>query len=221
MSDKEKLQDPLKSLDQLYEPDERQKFFWGTLEDRHENLSKIILNDNVPIDVRQLFETAKNLSLYSWFVYRFHPVSELISFTALEMALRERYLSENPPKANSKSHHLNLYKLLQHAKDKKWIVNEKFQSIYRRAKHQAEYEKMLKMAEEHDFEKEPSMPIEEPNEEEIKSVMLGIDIVKAITENAHKIRNNLAHGSSNLNPNSITTLRTNAELINQIYPPIS
>ncbi len=96
MTDRNELQDPLKPLDRIYEPDERQISFTASLEDRHAALEEITLSDAAPLDVRQLFETAKNLSLYSWFVYRFHQVSELISFSALEMALRERYLLENP-----------------------------------------------------------------------------------------------------------------------------
>ena len=79
------------------EPDIRQQHLC-TLEEMHQLLDDIVLNDEVPDDVYQLFETAKNLSLYSWFMYRFHQVAELMSYTALEMALRHRYLLEHPNK---------------------------------------------------------------------------------------------------------------------------
>lgn len=59
-------------------------------QDYHEALSKIVLNDTVPARSRELFETAKNLSLYSWFVYRFHPIAELTGWLALENALLEK-----------------------------------------------------------------------------------------------------------------------------------
>ncbi len=213
------VEDPLKPLNQIYEPDERQQFLPATLEQRHRALSEITLNDSAPLQVRQLFETAKNLSLYSWFAYRFHQVSELISFTAVEMALRERFLAENPPQADSVQRAPSLFQLMRHAKDKKWITNDGFPSLYERARHFAAHNKAVNMSQEHDFEEEPIMPIEEPSEEEAAAEMANMDMVKAITDNAHKIRNSLAHGSSILHPGSVTTLRTNAEVINQIYLP--
>lgn len=217
MCDKQEIQDPLKPLNQIYEPDERQKHFFGTLADRHETLNKIVLNDNVPLEVRQLFETAKNLCLYSWFVYRFHQVAELISFSALEMALRVRYLAENPIERESKQRPPALYQLMQYAKRERWITNEGFLGLYELARHHAEHNKMVEKLKTHDFEKQPDMPIDEPTEDEIQEVLDRLDRVTAIADNAHKIRNDLAHGSSTLHPNSISTLRTNAEVINQIY----
>lgn len=219
MTSREKLQDPLKSLDQICEPDERQASFVGTLEDNHAELNSIILNEAVPIDVRQLFETAKNLSLYSWFVYRFHQVSELIAFAALEMALRDRYLAENPVDEKSKKKRPpSLYDLMQHAKKEKWLNNEDFPSLYARAKHHAQHIKMMEKIKSHDFEKDPSIPVDEPTEGDIKEALESLDMVEAVTSNAHRIRNDLAHGSKTLHPNSIWTLQTTAEVINQIYP---
>lgn len=213
----ENLQDPLKPLNKIMVPDERQNFFLGSLEGRHAELQNIILIGTVPLEVRQLFETSKNLSLYSWFVYRFHQVAELISFAAIEMALRERYLAENPIDSKSNQKTLNLYKLMQHAKKEKWLTNQGFSDLYALAKHHAEYKKMIKKMETHDFAVAPSMPIDEPTQEEIQEALAGVDRVNAVAENANKIRNDLAHGSSRLNPSSISTLRLNADIINQIY----
>ncbi len=56
--------------------------FLISIEHHHNQLQQISLSSAVPSSARQLFETAKNLSLYSWFVYHFHQVSELISFSA-------------------------------------------------------------------------------------------------------------------------------------------
>lgn len=120
--DSEKVQDPLKPLDEICEPDMRQKFFRGDGLDRnHAELSGIVLSKKVPVDVRQLFETGKNLSLYSWFVYRFHQVSELVAYSALEMALRLRYEKES-----GKTARVSLKKLLEYAQKENWINNEEF-----------------------------------------------------------------------------------------------
>ena len=84
------IDDPLKALEEILKPDPRRPHLVGTLAEEHADLATISLNDAVPVIVAQLFETAKNVSLYSWFVYRFHPVSESVAFSALELALNLR-----------------------------------------------------------------------------------------------------------------------------------
>lgn len=212
--DFEKLQDPLKPLDQVYEPDERQKYFTGSLADVHAEVSTITLNENAPLEVRQLFETAKNLSLYSWFAYRFHQVSELICFTALEMALRLRYEDENPDCKKR----MMLKGLMIHAKNEMWITNDGFPSLPETAKHSAHYKKRTSLMRTHDFDKNPTLRIEEPTEQEILEEMKNVDIVDTVVKTAANIRNDLAHGSNTLHPHSIATLRRTSEIINQIYP---
>lgn len=71
-------------------PDPRHDGALGTPDSLHADLNVIAIHDGVPLHVRQLFETAKNLSLYSWFVYRFHPIAQLIGHSSLEQALKER-----------------------------------------------------------------------------------------------------------------------------------
>lgn len=214
MSDK--VDDPLKELTEITQPDCRQRYFNNTLELNHEELTSITLHTGVPVEVRQLFETAKNVSLYSWFVYRFHQISELVAFGALEMALRLRYESECecPNKKKSK---LTLYPLLQYAKEHNWITNEGFPSLESRVKECAGKRKNDRRALAHDFETEPEMYWEEPTEEEIAEAHNDFDLVSAIAGNAHNIRNELAHGSSQMHPHSISTLHTVGEVINQLY----
>ena len=210
----DKVEDPLKPLDEIREPDERSHNFVAGLEDNHAELNDIVLNDAVPLEVRQLFETAKNLSLYSWFVYRFHQVAELVSFTALEMALRERYQKENPQ--NEKR--LMLRKLLTHAKSQGWIKEENFSGRMGRARHAAEMKKIHELMQSQDGEGIPVMEIPEPTEAEIQEALKTINMVDSVVKAGPEIRNILGHGSSMLHPNSITTLKINAEVINQLFP---
>lgn len=84
------VQDPLKALDRITQADPRHDGPLGSLERLHANLDTIRLQSCVPLHVRQLFETAKNLSLYSWFAFRFHPVAKLMGYASLERALKER-----------------------------------------------------------------------------------------------------------------------------------
>jgi len=88
------VQDPLKPLDRISHADPRYDGSPGKLKLAHARLDALQLHQGVPMHVRQLFETAKNLSLYSWFVYRFHPIAQLIGYASLERALKERLARE-------------------------------------------------------------------------------------------------------------------------------
>ena len=214
--DFEKVQDPLKSLDEICEPDKRQKLFLGiSLNGNHAKLSRIKLNRRVPVEVRQLFETAKNLNLYSWFVYRFHQVSELTAYSALEMVLRLRYEKEV-----GKKRRVTFRKLLGYAQENNWIDNNRFSRAYRNetARRKAEHEKLLE-AVSGALGSGESIPIDPPTEQEVLKALNEFDMVSGIVDSFAILRNELAHGSSTLHPNSIATLEVVAEVINQIYKP--
>lgn len=206
------IDDPLKPFDEICKPDSRQEFLVGSLEDRHIELSKIILCNDVPADVIQLFETAKNLSLYSYFVYRFHQASELIAFTAMEMALREKHKTEYPEKKPPM-----LSKLLELARDNGWIVEEKFSNRDVLARSNAQIKKAYKAISLVVKEKQEPVSIEDPTEEEIQEALLELNMVGGIVDATAYLRNTLAHGSNMLHPNSISTLRKTADVINQLF----
>src|SRR2546426_803333 len=65
-----------------------------TIQDYHQAVSQFTLNAKVPEEIVHQFETAKNLYLYAWFVYRFYPVCEHHALACLELALRKRYEHE-------------------------------------------------------------------------------------------------------------------------------
>ncbi|MCF8078613.1 MAG: hypothetical protein K9K88_04950 [Desulfobacterales bacterium] len=92
----------LKSLSGIFEPDIRSTAWFISepesgkqrkiaIEDHHKWISEIALVKSVPEKIRDHFETAKNLLLYSWFVYRFAPVAERHALTSLEFALKEYF----------------------------------------------------------------------------------------------------------------------------------
>lgn len=61
-----------------------------TIDSIYAELEKIELQESVPESVRSHFATAKNLVLYSWFVYPFNMVAALHAFASLEMAVKEK-----------------------------------------------------------------------------------------------------------------------------------
>jgi len=68
-----------------------------TIESLYSLIEPLVLPANVPDDVRSHFETAKNLALYSWFVYAFNVVAAMHAFASLEMAVRMKTNDDKAP----------------------------------------------------------------------------------------------------------------------------
>jgi hypothetical protein len=89
----------LKKFDEICEPDVRQKCFViidpdraGTrpqmLKDFYDYAESIQLHEGIPEEVRNHFQTARNLIIYSWFYYPFNVTAQICAYTSLEFALR-------------------------------------------------------------------------------------------------------------------------------------
>lgn len=98
----------LKPLSEVYQPDIRYRGMvdlnttTGTVSETtigsfYSALEPLVLNQNVPDDVRSHFETAKNLALYSWFVYSFNVVAAMQGFASLEMSVRMKLNDKKTP----------------------------------------------------------------------------------------------------------------------------
>lgn len=90
----------LKPLDEVCQPDVKYRnrvdldhstgiITDTTVESIYRRIEPIQLNENVPEDVRSHFEIARNLALYSWFVYSF-VVAAMQAYSSLEMALKRK-----------------------------------------------------------------------------------------------------------------------------------
>jgi hypothetical protein len=66
----------------------------------HSLVEAVRLNAGVPEEVRSHFETAKNLILYSWFVYSFNEVATMHAMASLEMAVRAKTGEQETPFKN-------------------------------------------------------------------------------------------------------------------------
>jgi hypothetical protein len=91
----------LKNFDEIYLPDVRHRNRVNVdtstgevsefkLDDIYSLIEAVCLNDNVPEEIRSHFETAKNLIIYSWFVYSFNTVAALHALASLEMAVKAK-----------------------------------------------------------------------------------------------------------------------------------
>lgn len=95
--------DRLRFPDKVFEPDPRstgvgvmgdQGVRSKTLQDQFDDLAPITLHEGVPREVVVKFDTARNLNLFSWFVFRFHTAARTHAYECLELALKMRFKEE-------------------------------------------------------------------------------------------------------------------------------
>ena len=154
----------LRPAEYVCEPDPRSTMFVkidrtnGTsrdieLADHHEGISKYVLHAGVPEEIVVQFETARNVYLYAWFIYRFYAVAEHQSLACLELALRERLKAEIKA-GKIKRGRPTLHPLLQYAIGHGLLKNEGF-SAWRnrgeiRSRSRVEMEKIREATEKND-----------------------------------------------------------------------
>src|SRR5258708_1996487 len=160
----------LKPRDEVLEPDVRCSNMGNfehstgsitefTLDTIYQEIEPIRLNASVPESVRNHFETARNLVVYSWFVYSFNVVAAMHAFASLEMAVKEK------------------------TGDKKSSLKNQLDKVFKGRQ----------------FAGGLGPPI---------------DVSKAISY----LRNDLAHGSTTLHGQGLASIRTSADLINELFP---
>ena len=203
---------PLVEFTKIGEPDERQSFFNLSLEDLHAELENIELCPGAPEPVRDLFDTAKNLSLHSWFVYEFHPIAELTGFLTLERALKTRAMQERPSLAKR-----SLREIMNYAVDHGWISEDGFEGRQGIARARVLDRKFRESIERLKVSGAEPEPVDEPTAEEIAREAKDMRVLESICSAAIDIRNSLAHGENPLAPFSHRRLRMTANLINQLF----
>lgn len=182
------------------------------VKDYHEAVSKLELNTSVPENIRHYYETARNLYLYSWYIYRFFPVAEQQALFCIEFALRERAKGDEGVPKNK-----TLAKLLKYAQREGLIKNEGF-SLWRnrgeiRSRQRYDAELSRRMNEEGLDQVEIDYSSIEVTEDD-----LDYDYVSILVKTLPKIRNDYAHGTSMLHNQSLGMIQIACELVNQLYP---
>lgn len=199
------MMDTLKLLEEVAEPDERWANFGYpdpvdfsfhpiALAERYAAIAAISLKPCVPEYIREHFETAKNLLLYAWFVYRFIPVAELHAYSTVEMALKERATQASLQTRT-------LAPLLKIAIKRGWIVDEDFSNVRRERE---------AMEREWEWRRQFGLA---PTPEESDAQRY----CKMLLDSMPHLRNDLAHGSKTLHPGGVGTLAICADLINQLF----
>lgn len=218
------LCDALRDEDSALAPDARCESFAvidsggirpASLQDQQRLIAGFALSSAVPLEIRVHFETAKNLFLYAWFVYRFHPVAEQQALASLEFALRKRLA---PPKSENDDagSRGGLSALLKRAHARGLIRNDAIRNrthwaaelARERYRHEALLEMISSNAEE--------MVLHE-TDVQLTDADLAYDWIGNFVESLPRIRNIHAHGTSMLYPNVMRTFEIVSDLIDQLY----
>lgn len=190
-----------------------------TLIDQTDLISLFTLNRNVPEEVIIHFETAKNIYLYSWFVFRFYQVAEQHAFATLEYALRlgcpefVKQYSDN----NRFNNEPGLKTLIKHAAKSGRVKNELFPSriawASQRAKARFSHLKLNEMVKAGLNEMEYDDSSIEPSYDDLNH-----DWIEDFIEHIPALRNDLAHGSPALHHTVIHTFDVVSSMINMLFP---
>lgn len=188
-----------------------------TLKERHTDISTFKLTLAAPLDVRGHFETAKNLYLYAWFVYRFYPVAEQQALATLEFALRERLAPLFPDQFGpSAKRSPSLRTLIEKAYKEKLIGNAGLRANERLARSRAHYRASMECIREMQERGLSEMQFDgsaiEPLPEDYAH-----DSLKMFAETLPFFRNTYAHGSSMLHSTVLGTFEVVTDLVNQLY----
>jgi hypothetical protein len=197
-----------RKLSQMADPDPR----WQcrpmmSLQIYYERIVELALNPVVPPEIIVHFDTARNLLLYGWHVYRFVEVAKMQAFGSVEMALRVR-LNEFPVLTRKRGKRQRgvgntLCPMLERAIDLKLVVDDGFREIQRQ-------DEMWRMdAELRAGATGEILPARPPRSQYY---------VNMLARNFPSLRNELAHGSKILAGGGGLVLEICCDLINQLFP---
>lgn len=220
--------DKLKSLKEIGNADVRNSFFSrfdamgirkDSLAEHHADIARIQLSPHVPTDVVIQFETARNLYLYAWYVYRFYPVAQHQALACLELGLRERLGGSIPASYLRRPRDIpTLRPLLQYVIDSGLVKNEGFRQwrehIQRRAENRYRDEQIAAMIDAEKTSCELRYEDAVPNEQDED-----FDYLALLKEFLPRIRNSHAHGSTNLSNQVLGTFELVQEILDQVYQP--
>lgn len=185
------------------------------IKQRLAEVAEYVLNDNVPEKVRIHFETAKNLYLYAWFVYRFHMVAEHYVYATLELALRVRFY---PPEgeAGARKTPPTLEPLLRRARKEGLLANKSLSVSQRRALVNARQRHTMQIIERMRAEGLDEIAYDEsdivPGDEDYS-----FDCLAVWTKTIPQVRNTHAHGTTSLWPTVLGSFELVSEMINQLF----
>lgn len=156
--------DSLKTLEQITVADPRNNHI--ELADWHNRIAKLELTPTTPTPVKQLFENAKNIALYTYFAYCLHQAAEATGYSALEKALKMKYDMERQNLTGSREPR-TLQQYMNLALSQGWITDEDYESSRHLAASRVSSQQICQMIEDGALESGEPVPVPESEEREI------------------------------------------------------
>ena len=215
----EALRDP----DSVMAPDPRTGMSFGqaslSLAAHHADIARIQLSTAVPEPIAIQFETARNLYLYAWHVYRFYMVASTQALSTLEFGLRERLPTRLPkPYQGERQKKPMLAGMLGYAIDQRLLRNEAFRRWQQASENNARERRSLEALHTMIDQGLESMEIDEHDPIEVTPEDQQWDLVAVLRDSLPNLRNQLAHGSPMLTHQVLGILELVAEILGQLFP---
>lgn len=166
-------------------------------QDHYRNIEALALSGSVPKELRDHFDTARNLLLYAWFVWEFIPVAELHAYGSVEMALRTKLGYEQD------GHGPALHRLFNEAIRRSLLHDIGFRHFHRRRAKRREFVELLAQAV--GLEAAPEPPPDP------------LAYCRVLARWLPYFRNRLAHGSRMNMGHGLWTLELCADVISQLH----
>ncbi|CAE6938401.1 hypothetical protein R69608_05089 [Paraburkholderia nemoris] len=184
----------------------------------HRDISAIQLAIGVPEAVAIQFETARNLYLYAWHVYRFFPVAQSQALFTLEFGLRVRLPDRLPERyQHPRQQQPMLAGLLGYAIDQGLIRNKGFRRWHLAAEGRARHRRSMETLQTMIDQQLESIQVDEDQPVNTTPDDQSWDLVQILRKSLPSLRNELAHGSSMLTNQVLGTIELVAEILSQIY----
>jgi hypothetical protein len=188
----------------------------------HCDIEAIQLSVGVPEAVAIQFETARNLYLYAWHVYRFFPVAQSQALFALEFGLRARLPDRLPERyQRPKQQQPMLAGLLGYAIDEGLVRNEGFRRWHRVAEDRARQRRSMETFQTMIDQQLESLEVDENEPVNVTPGDQSWNLVQLLRKSLPNLRNELAHGSSMLTNQVLGTIELVSEILSQLYEPDS
>lgn len=186
----------------------------------HAAVARLELAAAAPEHIQIAFETARNLYLYAWYVYRFYPVAEMQALVTLEAGLRARLPEQLPPPYQRPSQKKPmLHGLLNYAIAQGLVRNEGFrrwhENAEQRARQRRDMERLMLMVEHGIAE----LAFDEGTAVEVQPQDQDWDLVGHLRTSLPYRRNAHAHGDAGLTDQVLGSLELVADILNQLFFP--
>lgn len=212
--------DGLRKPEKVYLPDSRSAAFGlNDISDQYERIEAYTLEDYVPEKVFTQYEVARNLYLYAYNVYRFYMVAQHHALVVLELAIKERFDTNEIERFGKEIRKgRGLSACLHYLIDKGYIENNNFPMWYRLPRMHADDNYRISKMQEMKEKGLDEIELDYDNVEITKQPE-DFDYLDMLVRKMPKMRNTHAHGSQMLHNQVLVTFEDVSTIINKIYKP--